>query len=125
MSKIKLSQLNGRQNRIVRETTAPFTYISESGEQLTEPFRVRFYSLSTAEQQAQREKIVESDAAGGAAYWSDILLPVIESFPDLIGDDGLPVPVTKELLDQLNGINLQSIYQAIREAPLPKLQAAK
>lgn len=122
---IKLSQLNGKQGRIIRETTAPFTYINDAGEQVTEPFKVRFVSLSTAEQEAQKQKLKESDNAGGTAYWADILAPVIESFPDLIGDDGLPVPVTLELLRGINGMNLQSIYNAIREAPLPKLPGAK
>lgn len=122
---IKLSQLNGKQARIVRETSSPFTYIDETGEQVTKPFRVRYFSLSTAEQQEQKAKIEASDNAGGSAYWSDILLPIIESFPDLIDDAGLPVPVTKDLLDNINGINLQSIMNAIREAPLPKLQGAK
>lgn len=123
---IKLSALNGKQKRIVRETTAPFTHINEEGKQVTEPFRVRYYSLSTAEQKEQAEKLRASDASGGPTYWSDILLPVIESFPDLIDDEnGLPVPVTKELLDQINGVNLQTIYNAIREAPLPKLPGTK
>lgn len=99
---------------------------NDKGEQVTESFKVRFYSLSTAEQAEQKEKLAASEKAGGMAYWSDILLPIIESFPDLIDDEsGLPVPVTKELLDNINGINLQSIFNAIREAPLPKLPASK
>ncbi len=123
---IKLSQLNGNQARIVRETSAPFILKNDKGEQVTESFRVRFFSLSTAEQTQQKERLAASEAAGGMAYWSDILLPIIESFPDLIDDEsGLPVPVTKDLLDNINGINLQSIYNAIREAPLPKLQGGK
>ena len=122
---IKLSQLEGKQGRIVRETSAPFLYIDDEGKQTIEPLKIRYVSLSTAEQAAQKEKLRASDAAGGVAYWSDILLPIIESFPELIGDDGLPVPITKELLDNINGVNLQSIFNAIREAPLPKLPASK
>lgn len=123
---IKLSQLNGKQGRIVRETTAPFTYVDETDGQVTKPFRVRYVSLSTAEQMEQKKKLEASDNGGGVAYWSEILLPILVDFPDLIDDStNLPVLITKELLDGINGVNLQSIYNAIREAPLPKLPASK
>lgn len=122
---IKLSEINESQGRIVRETTAPFL-IKKDGQQSVEPLKVRFFSFSTAEQEEQKAKLQSAESAGSVAYWCDILLPVIESFPEITDDDsGLPVPITREFLARINGVNLQSIYNAIRDAPLPKLQGAK
>jgi hypothetical protein len=120
---IKLSSLNGKQGRIVRETTAPFVMVID-GEQKTEQVRVRYYSLSTKESRDQAKEAEKN--SDGVTYWSDILFPVLESLPDIVDDKtGLPVTITKKLLENINGMNLRAIFQAIQEDAIPKPKSTK
>lgn len=107
---IKVSTLKN-QKALVRETTAPFSYI-EKGAEKTEEIRVRYYALAISESKAYVERI---NKLGKAALWTDLLEPLIESLPDFVDATEKPVKVTKEFLSNFNTINLQAIHRAIEE----------
>lgn len=112
---IKLSELN--QVRIVRETKAPFLNNDESQE-----IRVRYFALSLAEGRKYQADIA---AKGNNANWADILLPLVESLPDICDSKGKPVAMTAKFLESLNTVNLRAIHAAIGEDLAPKFQSAK
>lgn len=61
----------------------------------------------------------------GELFLSDILFPVIESFPDILDENDKPVAITEDLLESLNSMNLRAIQKAITEDIEGKSQAAK
>jgi len=112
---IKVSGLKN-QNKIVRETVAPFIHF-EKGEEITEQITVRYYAFSIAEGRQFRQQIED---IGDDATWADHLLPMLDSLPDMVDDKNKPVRITKEFLESLNSLNLQAILKAIKEDASPK-----
>ncbi len=114
-------------SRLVRQTTAPFEYTDAKGETVTEDIRVRYYMLTVAERKAQRQRIKDvSDRDPQAIIWlSETLADVLESLPDITGDDGKPIDITIDNLDQIAGHNLEAINNAITADLTPKEPASK
>lgn len=107
---IKISQLKN-QKALVRETTAPFTLI-EKGVEKSIPVKIRYWAFSIAESDAYLAKLKK---LGNKATWVDILVPLLESIPDLVDNNEQPVTITREFLSSLNTVNLQAIHSAISE----------
>ena len=105
---IKISKAQGR---VVRETTCPFLIVTDEKE-VIEMIRVRYFSLSIKEMREFGRKV---ESNGDSMYMSDLLLPLIESLPDIVDDDEKPVTVTLELLDSLNAINVRALHKAIQD----------
>lgn len=114
-------KINSSSARIVRETTAPFEYI-EDGEIKNVDIRVRYFGARVADIKKLRREIEErAKTDPNAIIWlSEEVHLRIESLPDLIGDDGLPVAVSVDFLESLDIKNLQAIKNAIQAADNPK-----
>lgn len=107
---IKFSTLKSTQERMVRETTAPFI-IREKGAEKTETIRVRYFSLTVRESREFRAAFDDREDM----YLSDILAPVIESLPDFVDDKDQPIEITAAALEDFNAINLRAIQEAIHK----------
>lgn len=118
---IKVSSLAASQQRLVRETTAPFILV-EKGEERIEQIAVRYYAFSIAEGRAYREGLAK---LGDMVLFSDLLLPMLESLPDFVDEKDKPVKITREFLEGLNSINLQAIHTAVGEDLVPKPQKTR
>lgn len=101
--------------RTIRETSAEFEYNDpETGELKTEPMRIKYYSPTIADQKAERDAI--KSLPDDDIYWfSKPLARRLHSLPDLLDDDGNPVAVTEELLEQMSYRNLEAIKTAIEK----------
>jgi hypothetical protein len=117
---IKLSQLQNGQQRLTREVEVPFIIRDENGEERTENVRIRYYSFSIRETREYQKRVENLQANGGTGSLGEILAYMIAEIPDLVDDDGNPVPVTPELMEQINVINLRAIDRAISEDIRPK-----
>jgi hypothetical protein len=105
------------QNRIVRETTAPFITVDKKGEETTEQITVRYFSFSISE---GRQFLKGIEELGSNATLVDHLFPMLDGLPDFCDDAETPVKITKEFLEGLNTINIQAILKSIREDASPK-----
>lgn len=102
--------------RTVRECIAPFQF-TEKGEIKTEDIRVRYYSLTWNEIQAQHAALAKivKDNPQETIWPHESLVDRIESLPDLHGPDGKPLKITAKNLGDLDTKNLEAIKKAIDE----------
>lgn len=117
---IKLQQLQQGQGRLTREVVVPFVYRDENGEEKTDDIRVRYWSFSIAETREYQSKLEAMQRGDIASSLADILALLIAELPDVVDDEGNAVPVTPELLSQINIINLRAIDKAISDDLRPK-----
>jgi hypothetical protein len=105
-------KLKTASKRLVRETKCPFLFVDDNGEERSEDIRVRYYSLTVGEMREFGRRV---DEHGSEMYVTDLLMPLLESLPDIVGDDEKPLPITLELLDSFSGVNVKAIHRAIQE----------
>mgnify|MGYP003594762879 CR=1 FL=1 len=102
--------------RTIRETTCPFHY-SENGELKSEEIRVRYYSFTWNEIQAEHARIAElikNDPL--ATVWpNETLAERIAELPDLQDAKGKPFVISAKTLGDLDTKNLDAIKKAIDE----------
>lgn len=106
-------------NNIVEPETrvAPVTLLlrnEETGEFYDHPTTVEYYTYTTKNYRSQGLKDAEGELGG--------LEKRLKNFPELVDDDGNPVPVTRELLEGFHSANLSRIAEALRADANPKSQ---
>jgi hypothetical protein len=108
-----------KDRRTIRETKAPFEFNDpESGELKTEEIRILYYSPTTQHtKEVQREMRKREDEGEKVTwYFSDSLIRLLHSLPDLIDEEtDKPHVITIEFLDSLDAVNLEAINTAITE----------
>jgi hypothetical protein len=114
------------QERIVRETTAPYEYLSK-GEVKTEQIRVEYYSETWNDMQNRhtRLKAQEKENPDAVIWPHQTLAERLKALPDLQTPDGRPFEITAENLGSLERKNLVAIREAIDEDIEGKSRSAK
>jgi hypothetical protein len=108
-----------KDQRTIRETSSDFQYNDpDTGDLKTEKIRVLYYSPTTAqtkETQAEIQKRLDDKKSRVGWYFSDSLIRLLHSLPDLVDENDQPHKITLEFLDSLDAINLERINDAITE----------
>jgi len=117
-------KVSGTKGRTIRETTASYEYTDEKGHLQSEDIRVRYFSLSWNEIEAEHSELKAlSQKDPTAPVWPHIRAAKrIESLPDLADEHGKPFPITPESLGALDARNLAAIKKAIDDDLVPKEQ---
>lgn len=119
-----------KDQRTIRETSSEFQFNDpETGELKTETIRVLYSSPTTAqtkETQAEIQKRIDDKKNRVGWYYSDSLIRLLHSLPDLVDENEKPHKITLEFLDSLDAINLERILDAInKDIEAGKSQPAK
>ncbi|MER3478829.1 MAG: hypothetical protein C4287_23180 [Leptolyngbya sp. ERB_1_2] len=108
--------------RTIRETTCDFEYTDETGELKKATIRVQYYSPTTKQSKEEQDalrRLREEDP--NAIWWvTNTLANRLHALPDLVDDNGEPIPITVDFLDSLDFKNVEAINQAIVDDLLPK-----
>ena len=120
-------------HRLVRECTAPFQYVNDSGDTVTEEITVKYYVRSVGEikqQQATFNAMGRKDP-NRMVWLSETLALTVHSLPGVAGQDGkpiiskyekdgMPTPATIANFDGISRSNLEAIRDAIHDDLSPK-----